>query len=277
MTAADLFAGIGGFRLGLETAGFEFKWACEIDPYCRKVYLKHWPGTDPFYEDIREVHDAPEVDLLCGGFPCQDVSLAGKRAGITGERSGLWSEFARLIGEVRPRYALIENVPGLLVRGLERVLFDLSEIGYDAEWHSIPAAAFGAPHIRDRVWIIAYATGDEDRKDRSSNGSDDVADASSIRRKERRGLFSRLHQQTPENGSVESVRDRNRWASGQWAVEPRLGELVDGLSPELAGRFIRVAKGCPDRSSKLRALGNAVVPQVVEWIGRRIMEAEAGA
>src|SRR5208282_3242190 len=98
--------------------------------------------------------------ILCGGFPCQDISNAGKRAGIDGERSGLWSEFARLIGELRPRYAIMENVAALLGRGLERVLGDLASIGYDAEWHCIPASAVGAPHRRDRVWIVAYANRD---------------------------------------------------------------------------------------------------------------------
>jgi DNA (cytosine-5)-methyltransferase 1 len=154
----DLFSGIGGFSLGLERAGMRTVAFCEIEPYCQAVLRKHWPGV-PCFPDVRELHaaDLPErADVICGGFPCQDISVAGKGAGIDGERSGLWSEYARLIGEVRPSYVIVENVAALLGRGLGRVLGDLSEIGYDAEWHVISAADVGAPHLRERVWIVAY-------------------------------------------------------------------------------------------------------------------------
>ena len=158
----DLFSGIGGFSLGLErTGGFETVAFCEIEPFPRKVLAKHWPKV-PIYNDVRELTaerlraDGIGVDVICGGFPCQDISTAGKGAGIEGERSGLWSEYARLIGELRPRYVLVENVAALLGRGLDRVLGDLSEIGFDAEWHCIPASAVGARHRRDRVWIVAH-------------------------------------------------------------------------------------------------------------------------
>src|SRR5262249_39831862 len=157
--------------------------------YCQRVLRKHWPDV-PIWGDVRELSaetladpvsgvlreqpgrgngtggtdtplfrfDGPQgIDLICGGFPCQDISVAGKGAGIDGERSGLWAEYARIIGEVRPRYAIIENVSALLGRGLQRVLWDLAQIGYDAEWHCIPASAVGAPHRRDRIWIVAYA------------------------------------------------------------------------------------------------------------------------
>ena len=157
LTVLDLFSGIGGFSLGLErTGGFRTVAFCEIDPYCRKVLNKHWPEV-PCYDDIRELRLPTEfADVVCGGFPCQDISTAGKGAGITGERSGLWVEMCRVIGEVRPRYAIVENVSALLGRGLGTVLGDLAQIGYDAEWHCIPASAVGAPHRRDRIWIVAY-------------------------------------------------------------------------------------------------------------------------
>lgn len=158
----DLFSGIGGFSLGLEsTGGFETIAFCEIERYPRAVLAKNWPGV-PQYEDIRDLTarrlatDGLRPNVICGGFPCQDISSAGNRAGIGGKRSSLWFEFARLIGELRPRYAIVENVSALLVRGLGDVLGSLAEIGYDAEWHCIPASAVGAPHIRDRIWIIAY-------------------------------------------------------------------------------------------------------------------------
>jgi DNA-cytosine methyltransferase len=158
LTVGSLFSGIGGFDLGFQRAGFEIKWQVEIDPFCRRVLEKHWPGVKR-YSDVRHLH-APEpawVDVVCGGFPCQDISDAGKRAGIDGERSGLWAEFARLIRELEPRYIVVENVAALLGRGLSRVLGDLAESGYDAEWDCLPASAVGAPHRRDRIWIVAYA------------------------------------------------------------------------------------------------------------------------
>lgn len=158
----DLFSGIGGFSLGLErTGGFETVAFCEIEPFPRRVLAKHWPGV-PIYEDVRELTgarlaaDGIEVDVIAGGFPCQDISLAGKGAGIGGKQSGLWFEFLRLIGEVRPMFVIVENVAVLLRRGLGDVLRGLAEAGYDAEWDCLPATFVGAPHNRDRVWIIAY-------------------------------------------------------------------------------------------------------------------------
>src|SRR5262249_38070938 len=175
MNVLDLFSGIGGFSLGLERAGMRTVAFCEIDPYCRAVLRKHWPDV-PVFRDVRTltaetladaisntireqsrwwhgpggtgapfiVNDgAIGIDVICGGFPCQDISVAGKRAGIDGERSGLWSEFARIIGEVRPRYVIVENVAALLGRGLSRVLGDLASLGYDAAWNCIPASAVG--------------------------------------------------------------------------------------------------------------------------------------
>src|SRR5204863_370991 len=118
----------------------EIKWQVEIDPFCRQVLEKHWPNVTRYF-DVRQVKRLESVDVLCGGFPCQDISVAGKGEGIDGERSGLWREFDRLIGELRPRYVVVENVSALLVRGLGRVLGDLVARGYDAEWDCIPASA----------------------------------------------------------------------------------------------------------------------------------------
>ncbi len=168
----DLFSGIGGFSLGLErTSGFSTVAFCEIEEFPRKVLAKHWPGV-PCYHDVRELTaarlaaDGISVDAICGGFPCQDISTAGRGAGIAGERSGLWKEYARLIGELRPQYAIMENVSALLGRGLDVVLGDLASIGYDAEWHCIPASAVGAPHRRDRIWIVADPQRDEQSREK---------------------------------------------------------------------------------------------------------------
>ena len=163
VTVGSLFSGAGLCDLGLEWAGMKHRFFCEVDPFCRSILRRHWPGI-PIYEDVRELRgaDLPPVDVLCGGFPCQDVSLAGKRKGIAkGTRSGLWHEYARLIEEIRPGYVIIENVPGLLAAGVEAVLQDLAAVGYDAEWEVLPAAAVGAPHRRERVFLVAYPNGHE--------------------------------------------------------------------------------------------------------------------
>ena len=153
----DLFAGIGGFAYGLEKTGkYEVKSFCEWDDKCQQVLKKHWPDV-PCYSDIKDL-SLPEgyCDVITGGFPCQDISLAGGGEGIEGERSGHWKQYARLIKEIKPKGVIIENVSALRSRGLEVVLSDLNKIGYDAEWHCITAKHFGAYHERDRLFILAY-------------------------------------------------------------------------------------------------------------------------
>lgn len=239
----DLFSGIGGFSLGLErTGGFKTVAFCEIEPYPCKILKQHWPEV-PIYGDIRELTadrlaaDGIAVDAICGGFPCQDVSVAGEGLGLEGARSGLWFEYARLIGELRPRYVFVENVSALLGRGLDRVLGDLASLGYDAEWHCIPASAVGAPHRRDRVWILAYPDrqGLEGREDERSLGCVWA------------GFQQHLERCADRDGTV-------------WETEPSLGRVADGV---------------PDRSHRLKALGNAVVPQIPEMLGRAVLEWEA--
>ena len=152
----DLFSGIGGFSLGLErTGGFETVAFCEIDPFCRKVLAKHWPSVPCFESVTDNEHTEQQADIITAGFPCQDISFAGAGAGLAGTRSGLWREVVRAVRLVRPSLALVENVAALLARGMGKVLGDLAEIGYDTEWDCIPAVAIGAPHIRDRVWVVA--------------------------------------------------------------------------------------------------------------------------
>ena len=160
LNVLDIFSGIGGFSIGLEAASMQTVAFCEINPFCQKILKKHWPSV-PIFSDITTIHKEdlkalPRIDVIAGGFPCQDISVAGKGGGIKAKRSGLWKEFARLINDIRPKYAIIENVANLRSTGLISVLQDLWEIGYNAEWHCIPASAFGAPHRRDRIWIIAH-------------------------------------------------------------------------------------------------------------------------
>jgi DNA (cytosine-5)-methyltransferase 1 len=261
----DLFSGIGGFSLGLERAGLRTVGFCEIDPYCRRVLAKHWPAV-PVHDDVRTFDGVP-AEVICGGFPCQDISVAGRGAGIAGERSGLWSEYARIIGEVRPRYVIVENVAALLGRGLERVLGDLAALGFDAEWHCIPACAVGAPHRRDRVWIVAYAAIE---RCKPGDGYDPRWATASFGRRLGDGSepFTVADACEPRLSPSECdpiLRagwwDEGRAAAecGWWRVEPDVG---------------RVAHGVPARVDRLRALGNAIVPQIAEVIGRAIMARE---
>ena len=158
-SVGSLFSGGGLIDLGLERAGWRVTWQSEVDPYASSVLRKHWPDI-PNLGDVRVIaeHGAPRVELLAGGFPCQDLSSAGKQAGLDGERSGLWFEYAKIIGSIRPRFVLIENVARLRHNGLDRVLRDLADRGYDAEWDVLSAASVGAPHLRERLWIVAWDT-----------------------------------------------------------------------------------------------------------------------
>jgi DNA (cytosine-5)-methyltransferase 1 len=246
MRVLDLFSGIGGFSLGLERAGMETVAFCEIEPYCQKVLKKHWPDV-PIYNDVRGVTSErlkadgiTGIDVITGGFPCQDASTArtnsrvnGKRKGIKGESTGLWRECARLLGDLRPNYAIYENVAALLTGGggewFGAVLGDLAEVGYSCQWHCIPASNLGADHERDRVWIIAYPN------EAQCKG---------------RGLSSRIYEEYT-----------NACSSNRWEDKPGMD---------------RVANGIPNQAHRLRGLGNSVVPQIPELIGNAIMAMEAG-
>jgi len=159
LTVGSLFSGIGGIELGLERTGyFKTAWFVEVDGFCQSVLRKHWPSV-PIHGDITKIDwdSMPRVDMLTGGFPCQDISVANPRGkGIGGSRSGLWKEYAKAIGILRPKYALIENVPAIVRKGLHVVLGDLAEAGYDAEWFDLRASDFGALHRRERIFIVAY-------------------------------------------------------------------------------------------------------------------------
>jgi DNA (cytosine-5)-methyltransferase 1 len=283
VNVGSLFAGIGGFDLGLERAGLRIAWQVELDPYCRAVLARRFPGARRF-PDVREVGAGilPPVDLLCGGFPCQDLSVAGRGAGIDGARSGLWSEFARIVRELRPRYVLVENVPALLSgKGrrwdrapVGRVLGDLAALRYDAEWACLSAREFGAPHLRKRVWIVAYPARDAaagsasaTRPERERAGprgaqgrATGLADADGERREEGPRLGAGRPAGSRDPLGLGPRRGGRRGPSHPWAVEPDV---------------VRVAHGVPDRVDRLAALGNALVPQIAEWLGGRILEYEA--
>jgi DNA (cytosine-5)-methyltransferase 1 len=277
----DLFSGIGGFSLGLERAGFRTIAFCEIDSFCRRVLAKHWPDV-PCHDDImtREFQEG-EADVICGGFPCQDISVAGKGAGLAGERSGLFRELVRAIRLVRPRFAILENVAALLGRGMGAVLGDLAEIGFDAEWHCIQAAEVGAPHKRDRVWIVAYADGERPAQPAGSerqSGVGPVVCCEVLGDAHRAGLAIGQADQDrqPFDASSAAERTGSRISHADGQSPPRLaipwGERREWVPEPDVGR---VADGIPARVDRLRGLGNAVVPQIPELIGRAILASEA--
>jgi DNA (cytosine-5)-methyltransferase 1 len=298
LTFGSLFAGVGGFDLGFERAGFQCKWQVEIDDYATKILERHWPDLHR-ERDIRQCgrHNLEPVDCIIGGFPCQDISYAGKGAGLDGARSGLWYEFARIVCELEPRIVCVENVSALLTRGLDQVLGTLASFGFDAEWHCIPAAAVGAPHIRDRVFILAYSNGESALSHhaemaelpdncRNTNGSDGKRNGT------QREVQGRTNTDTRGNGDVSDTNGTQRQggrlpggtrtehadtgSGGWWATEPAVGELVDGVSGGLVRFAGRVATGIPNRVHKLRCLGNAIVPQVAEVVARIAMDRLTG-
>lgn len=242
MNVLDLFSGIGGFSLGLERAGMNTVAFCEVCQDAQNVLRKHWPETKIF-DDVRQLNaraiesaGIKRVDVIAGGFPCQDISVAGKQAGLEGDRSSLWKEYARLIGELKPRFVIIENVAALRSNGLGTVLQDLWAVGYDAEWHVIPASAVGLPHQRERLWVIAYPSSE---------------------RLQKPILESYAHALC---ASPEKPRFSDNWLCERVAAWTRSKpvQVDDGVSGKLA-------------SSALRQYGNSVVPQIPEIIGRAIL------
>jgi len=242
MTHGSLFSGIGGIDLGFEWAGIETKWQVEIDPYCRELLGKRFPNAKQF-EDVKTVgsHNLEKVDIVSGGFPCQDISIAGKGKGLAGERSGLWSELHRIIGELRPRFAFIENVPMLTIRGGVRVIADLAEIGYDAEWTTLSASNVGANHKRERLWIVAYPESQR-------------LQTNKIQERE----FGEGDKKEPKQWKQFLTINAGNYYMENW----------EAFESELCGTDY----GVPGELDRLKGLGNAVVPHIPYIIGKRLKE-----
>jgi len=302
LTFGSLFAGIGGFDLGLERAGMTCKWQVEINPFCQKVLAKHWPDVVR-YADVKECgrHNLETVDLIAGGFPCQPHSVAGKRRGAADDRN-LWPEMYRIIRELRPTWVLAENVLGIKGTILNSCLSDLESEGYwnyRDRWGRhriaplvIPACAFDAPHRRERIFIVAYSqsqrkqkqpciidgktlgsasirtgrgTGRDSAKGIREHGGIAASGAQNVAHAQNQGLQNRRQTRT------QACQDETDWRMAQprferhcrtwWATEPDVGRMADGI---------------PNRVDRLRALGNAVVPAVAQWLGERIVEVENG-
>ena len=314
MRIGSLFSGIGGLELGLERAipGAHTVWQVEQDPYARAVLAKHWPDARR-YTDVREFNRQQwlfkkpgPVEIICGGYPCTGHSLAGKRKGFDDPRSGLWTEYTRIIREFRPRFVVVENVSALRSRGISRVLGDLAACGYDAVWDCIPAQAVRAHHRRDRMFIVAWTEHHRSVADSSCNASQlerisrDIPGSTT-----EVGGREGVSQLNPTDRSCKDVADANCDACGElwckkcqshWALcgcpgehegdvincpaEPETGEPEEACyrslqhvkecesEPDVG----RVANGVPRRVDRLRCLGNAVVPQVAEVVGRVIVD-----
>jgi len=329
----SLFSGVGGLELGLERAGLgRTVWQCECEAYPRRVLAKHWPDAHRFRDVtmlpaiIREGRqrgrgpwrDEFDADIICGGFPCQDLSVAGKGSGLDGARSGLFWCLMRVVRLVRPRIIVLENVPALIPRGLDRVLGALVEAGYDSEWAVVSAGSVGAPHRRERVFVVACLADADGLRESQPKGSElnigrrtlhgcgtsrgqCVADAEVKRRNE--GVMPVGDEtQEPDAGGGGQARGMGytnrprlgigevfggdassqlaaafragRGRGGVWSAQPGVGRSTDGLPfgldrPGWERGIPRVKEGVPHRTARLKALGNAVVPQVAEYVGRR--------
>lgn len=267
----DLFSGIGGFSLGLESTGlYETVAFCEIDIKCQAVLEKHWPLT-PIYNDINKLsgNDFKNIDVICGGFPCQDISIAGKKKGFKDEhgnrtRSGLWEEMFRIISEARPKYAIIENVSNLLNKGLARVLSDLASIGYDAEWHIISARSVGALHQRERIWIISYPNGNGQNNPQDDAGQ--LHNNQEWKNENQAQVGSHCISQSGSDSPILSRRaiDLTRDSYSElFANESSIRRTLDGVPTRLHEI---------ERRERIKQLGNSVVPQIPELIGEAIYD-----
>ena len=296
ITVGSLFSGIGGIDLGLERTGkFKTIWFSEVDDYANTVLRKHWPEV-PNYGDIRTIpwRKIRKPDMLVGGFPCQDISVAGKGAGIKeGTRSGLWSEYAKAIRILRPKITLIENVPMLANRGLNIVLSDLAKIGYDAEWNIISAASVGANHKRERLFTIAYPSNNEYKSsirriipEKATTSEQNRAQYSSTRKSNRAviGKWSfrpsqneSIPQDDPSDNGSERVQrffkePIHQFPEFSWCKDIRSIEDLRNR-PDIPKPLIcRTDDGFSNRIHRTKCLGNAVVPQVAEMIGEMILK-----
>ena len=250
-----LFAGAGGGILGGKLLGWRTVCAVERDAYAASVLVARQNEgllpAFPIWDDVRTFDGRPWrgiVDVVSGGFPCQDISVAGGGAGIEGKRSGLWSEMARIVGEVRPRFVFVENSPALITRGLGRVIGDLAALGYDCRWTVLGAADVGAPHRRDRFWLVAHADclresqperGEQAQRGRAGHGGEKMADADSERCEELRPAAIASGMGQPA-GCIAEI-----GSAAWWRVEPDVGRVADGVAA---------------RVDRLKAIGNGQVP-----------------
>lgn len=306
MKFGSLFSGIGGFDLGFERAGMSCAWQCEIDVKCQEVLQKHFTGAK-LYDDVRTITagNTESVDLICGGFPCQDVSVAGKRKGLAGDRSGLWFEFHRILSELKPKWVVIENVPGLLSSNRGRdfavILSGLADIGYMSAWRVLDSQYFGVAQRRRRVFLIASLGNGSaaevlfesegvrwhpPARTEAGQGTAGTVEGNTTLGFDLAQITSKLNYSNPKQGDPQPP--LNCAAQGFIAYENHpVGQAdnnvisqahgVRRLTPTECARL----QGFPDDwndwlsdSARYKQFGNAVTVNVAEWIGKRIMELE---
>jgi len=278
LTIGSLFSGIGGLELGLERAtGAEVVWQVEWNPFCRRVLEKHWPQATR-HDDVRTVRSLPYVDIMCGGFPCQDVSTLGTRTGLDGARSGLWWEYARIIDETKPAAVVIENVEALITRGLDRVLSTLTELGYMGRWDMVSAVSVGANHRRRRIFITATHPERVQLRQQQGWGGGESGP---------RAIFTDVDGDTrdashPDVPHIDRVRLSGRGSpppsdadmAGNWWASRPAPSPIRGVDDGVPGRVdgSRRRRRPPNDKLRLHALGNAVVPQCAELVGRQLIQ-----
>ena len=264
MKIIDTFSGIGGFSYAAEklVGGFQTISFIECDPYCQKILKKHWPNV-PIHDDIRTYQPEPySADVVCGGFPCQDISIAGKQLGVTKEtRSGLFYELMRVIRLVRPDFVILENVAAILTNGLGIVLGELASAGFDCEYACIPASALGACHKRDRWWLVAYPSSVNRRQKVEVQARRNTTIRSSITNSNSKGMERRIE---PINQEMQKT--RLAWQSNTPHLSPNWRSYVS--EPVLR----RGDDGLSKRMDRLKCLGNSVVPQVAAIPLQRVKE-----
>ena len=268
MRELHLFAGIGGGILAGEMLGHRPVCAVEVSPFCREILHRHWPEL-PLHDDIKTFDGTKwrgAVDVVAGGFPCQDISSAGKGAGLAGAKSSLWFEMLRVVRDVEPRYVFVENSPMLRTRGLDRILGGLASLGFDAAWEVVSAADVGACHLRRRMWILAAHPDCNGEHDVPVDAEVEVAPelvANTKSQRRREGWAEPAGQQgrsgvTFGGGAVVAAPIGRRFAAEWWQAEPNVGRVADGV---------------PSRVDRLRALGNAQVPAQAAEAFRRLRAA----
>ena len=289
LAIGSLFSGIGGLELGLQSSGIgRTVWQVEKSEFCRRVLERHWPGVERF-EDVKECgeQNLPHVDLICGGFPCQDVSAAGKGAGLAGERSGLWFEFARIVGELRPQWVVVENVASGASRWVDAVMAGLAKQDYQAVPFPLSAADVGAPHLRRRIFVVAHANSYKLRKQpgrRRGQGGGETAITPGDGA-QRAATNPNSKRSGPRGAGGVIARDKGRRPAQQ---KGRVARAASHAKGEQMGRpglprektawmegppvppVCRMDDGIPNMVDRIRALGNAVVPQCAEVIGHVI-------
>jgi DNA (cytosine-5)-methyltransferase 1 len=278
----DTFSGIGGFSYAAEhiVGGFETVAFVEREPYCQRILSKHWPNV-PIYGDITTFNPKPySADVICGGFPCQDISTTGKQAGIKkGTRSGLFYELMRVIRLVRPQFVVLENVAAILANGLDTVLGELAQAGFDAEWACIPASAVGACHQRDRWWLVAYASDAKWREISPERCSKERPERVQGRQEIPSRPAELLAPSDAPNANCQRQQQQQLAAIADQSGQTCWSDATRRLNPDwrcyLSQPVLRRGDdGLSGRVDRLKALGNAVVPQVAAIPLARVLELE---